>query len=63
DNFTCTRLNCFKTNSRLAWGNNKTVKGSFRIKSPHIALANHPRVHSRILQQINAPRPINIAIQ
>lgn len=63
DNFTCTNLDCFKTNSRLSWGNKKTVKGSFKIKSSHIPLANHPQVHSRILQQINSQPPINVAIQ
>ncbi|MEL7429060.1 MAG: hypothetical protein AAFN43_03565 [Pseudomonadota bacterium] len=63
DNFTCTNLDCFRTNSRLAWGNKKTRKESFKIRSSHIPLANHERVHSRILQQINAARPVFFANQ
>lgn len=64
DNFTCTNLDCFKTNTRLGWGNKQTVKQSFRLKSSHIPLANHPKVHARILQQINAkPALKNVAIQ
>jgi len=59
DNFTCTNLDCFKTNTRLGWGNKKTIKDSFRLKSSHIPLANNPRVHARILQQINAAPPLN----
>ena len=64
DNFTCTNLDCFKTNTRLGWGNKETQKQSFRLKSSHIPLANHPKVHARILQQINAKPPFkNVAVQ
>ncbi len=64
DNFTCTNLDCFKTDTRLGWGNKKTVKDSFRLRSSHIPLANHPKVHARILQQINALPPLaNVAVQ
>lgn len=55
DNFTCTGLNCFRTDTRLAWGNRETEKESFKLKTSHIPLANHPQVHSRILEQINRP--------
>lgn len=54
DNFTCTNLDCFKTTSRLAWGNKTTTHSAFRLKSSHIPLANHEEVHSRIIAQINA---------
>ncbi|MDJ0612171.1 MAG: hypothetical protein QNJ29_00735 [Rhizobiaceae bacterium] len=57
DNFTCTNIDCFRTNTRLGWGNKKTVKESFRLKTSHIPLASHPQVHTRILQQIQSPPP------
>jgi len=63
DNFSCTNLDCFRTKSRLSFGNKKTKYKTFKIKSSHIPLANHPQVHSRILSQINAPRPQLIATQ
>ena len=63
DNFTCTNLDCFKTNSRLAWGNKTTRKEAFRIRSSHIPLANHSTVHNRILQQINAVPTVNYTTQ
>ncbi len=49
DNFSCTNLDCFRTKSRLSWGNNRTEFQSFKIKASHIPLANHPQVHRRIL--------------
>ncbi len=55
DNFSCTGLNCFRTTSKLAWGNKKTDFNKFRIKAGHIALANHPEVHNRVLAQIKRP--------
>lgn len=64
DNFSCTNLDCFRTRSRLAWGNKKTRYASFKIKASHIPLANHPNVHNRILSQINAPtRDPLVAVQ
>lgn len=55
DNFSCTGLNCFRTTSKLAWGNKKTDFSKFKIKAGHIALANHSEVHNRVLSQINKP--------
>ena len=55
DNFSCTGLNCFRTTSKLAWGNKKTDFNKFQIKAGHIALANHPEVHNRVLAQIKRP--------
>lgn len=52
DNFRCTNLDCFRTKSKLAWGNKKTRYEDFKVKSSHIPLANHPAVHRRILAQI-----------
>ena len=63
DNFSCTNLDCFRTKSRLAWGNKKTRYSAFKIKSSHIPLANHGDVHRRILSQINRPLPPLIAVQ
>ncbi len=56
DNFSCTGLNCFRTSSKLSWGNKKTEFSAFKIKAGHIALANHSTVHERILSQINKPK-------
>ena len=55
DNFSCTNLDCFRTKSKLAWGNKTTKYSTFKIRSSHIPLANHSVVHSRILSQIEAP--------
>lgn len=55
DNFSCTGLNCFRTSSRLAWGNKETDFSKFKIKAGHIALADHPEVHARVISQINKP--------
>lgn len=55
DNFSCTDLTCFRTSSKLAWGNKKTDFSKFKYKSSHIALANHPQVHARVISQINKP--------
>ncbi|MEM7215981.1 MAG: hypothetical protein AAF423_10600 [Pseudomonadota bacterium] len=63
DNFSCTNLDCFRTKSILAWGNKNTQYRSFKIKSSHIPLANHPQVHQRILSQINALPPIIVGQQ
>ncbi len=63
DNFSCTGLNCFRTTSKLAWGNKKTDFSKFKIKADHIALANHPAVHNRVLSQINKPLEQPIPLQ
>lgn len=55
DNFSCTKPSCFRTTSRLAFGNKKTEFSKFKIKAGHIALADHADVHRRILNQINKP--------
>lgn len=55
DNFSCTGVSCFRTSSKLSWGNKETEFSKFKIKAGHIALANHPRVHQRILSQIDKP--------
>lgn len=55
DNFSCTGATCFRTTSKLAWGNKKTDFAKFKIKASHIALANHPTVHQRIISQIDRP--------
>lgn len=55
DNFSCSGLNCFRTTSKLAWRNKNTEFSKFKIKAGHIALANHPKVHARVLEQINKP--------
>ncbi|MEM8650001.1 MAG: hypothetical protein AAGF54_05670 [Pseudomonadota bacterium] len=59
DNFSCTGLTCFRTKSRVARGNRTTVYNSFKYNTSHIALADHPKVHQRILEQIEPkPEPI-----
>lgn len=55
DNFSCTGLNCFRTTSKLAWRNKTTEFSKFKIKAGHVALANHPQVHARVISQINKP--------
>lgn len=60
DNFSCTGLSCFRTSSRLAFGNKKTDFSSFKIKTGHIELANHPIVHNRVINQINRPTAIEL---
>ncbi len=55
DSFSCTGLNCFRTTSKLAWGNKDTEFTKFKIKAGHVALANHPEVHARVISQINKP--------
>ncbi len=55
DNFSCTGLNCFRTTSKLAWRNKTTEFAKFKIKTGHVALANHPQVHARVLSQIDKP--------
>ena len=55
DNFSCTGLSCFRTSSRLSWGNKETEFSKFKIKAGHIDLADHPQVHNRVLYQINRP--------
>lgn len=63
DNFSCTNLDCFRTKSRLAWGNKETSFNTFKIKTSHIPLANHPLVHNRILQQLNASPSVILGAQ
>lgn len=63
DNFSCTNLDCFRTKSRLAWGNRTTRYATFKIRASHIPLADHPDVHRRIIAQINAPREPLVATQ
>lgn len=55
DNFSCTGLNCFRTTSKLAWRNKTTEFSKFKVKTGHVALANHEDVHARILSQIDRP--------
>ena len=55
DNFSCSGLNCFRTTSKLAWRNKTTEFSKFKIKTGHVALANHPKVHARVIEQINKP--------
>ncbi len=59
DNFKCTHLTCFRTSSKLSRNNRTTRFQSFAISASHIALANHPRVHNRIISQLasHAPQP------
>lgn len=59
DNFSCTDLTCFRTSSKLAWGNKKTEFSKFKYKASHIALANHPQVHERVISQIEKPLPLS----
>ena len=63
DNFSCTNLDCFRTKSRLSWGNKTTRYSAFKIKSSHIPLANHPDVHRRILSQINTAPTASLGLQ
>ncbi|MEM7069516.1 MAG: hypothetical protein AAF478_11615 [Pseudomonadota bacterium] len=63
DNFSCTNLDCFRTKSRLSWGNKKTNFQTFKIKTSHIPLADHPDVHRRILSRINTNPVSNFIIQ
>ncbi|MGI9352703.1 MAG: lipase family protein [Rhizobiaceae bacterium] len=63
DNFSCTNLDCFRTKSRLSWGNKTTRFAAFKIKSSHIPLANHPDVHRRILSQINTAPATGLGLQ
>lgn len=58
DNFSCTGLSCFRTSSKLSWGNKETEFSKFKIKAGHIDLANHPQVHNRVINQINRPLEI-----
>lgn len=55
DNFSCTGLSCFRTSSKLSWGNKETEFSKFKIKAGHIDLADHPQVHNRVIYQINRP--------
>ncbi|MEO0328790.1 MAG: hypothetical protein AAF217_09355 [Pseudomonadota bacterium] len=57
DSFSCTNLDCFRTRSRLAFGNKVTKFRTFKVNSSHIPLADHPSVHTRIVSQINALPP------
>lgn len=58
DNFSCTGLSCFRTSSKLSWGNKETEFSKFKIKVGHIGLGDHPKVHDRVLYQINRPAEI-----
>lgn len=55
DNFSCTGLNCFRTTSRLSWGNNTTEFEKFKVNAGHVGLADHHIVHNRVISQINRP--------
>ena len=64
DNFSCTNLDCFRTKSRLAHGNRETQFSTFKVKTSHIPLADHPDVHSRILYQLDSrPTEPLVAVQ
>ncbi len=63
DNFSCTNLDCFRTKSRLSFNNKVTEFNTFKIKSSHIPLANHPDVHRRILDQLAASRRANFVLR
>jgi len=58
DNFSCTGLSCFRTSSKLSWGNKETEFSKFKIKVGHIGLGDHPQVHNRVLYQINRPTEV-----
>ena len=57
DNFSCTHMTCFRTSSKLRRTNSTTRFDKFAISASHIALADHPRVHGRILSQLVSHAP------
>lgn len=52
DNFICTNSGCTGARVRIAAGNNVTSFNKFTIKSAHIALGDHAKVHNRVIAQI-----------
>lgn len=52
DNFICNGSDCTQKSPRKAGGNKSTVMSTFKISGGHVASANHPKVHRRILSQI-----------
>ena len=53
DNFSCTGLNCFRMNLKLAAGNSRTQLLNRKIRSSHVAMGGDETVHRIILKQIS----------
>lgn len=54
DNVTCTGGTCSRNRARLAAGNSRTRLGDLVVHTGHVASSNSPRVHSRVIAQINS---------
>lgn len=54
DNVTCTGGTCARIRARLASGNRSTRLGDLVVNTGHVASSDSPRVHSRIISQINS---------
>lgn len=54
DNVTCTGGTCSRNRARLASGNSRTRLGDLVVHTGHVASSNSPRVHARVIAQINS---------
>lgn len=54
DNVTCTGGTCARIRAKLASGNKRTRLGDLVVHTGHVASSDSPRVHSRVISQINS---------
>lgn len=54
DNVTCTGGTCARIRARLASGNGRTRLGDLVVNTGHVASSDSPKVHSRIISQLNS---------
>jgi len=54
DSFICSNSGCSRRKLRRAGGNSSTRMGTLELDTGHIDSGNHPRMHSRVISQINS---------
>lgn len=54
DSFICSNADCTRKTLRRANGNSSTRMNAIELNTGHIDSGNHPRMHSRVIQQINS---------
>ncbi|WP_156892473.1 hypothetical protein [Salaquimonas pukyongi] len=54
DSFICSNSGCTRKKLRRAGGNSSTRMGAVELDTGHIDSGNHPRMHRRVISQINS---------
>ena len=54
DNFICTKSGCNRNSLTRAGGNSSTRISTINLDTGHVDSGNHPRMHSRVISQVNS---------